>query len=150
MRNKIKTKGLNKIHGTLCFLFGIGLMLNISCKKDEKNSTEYYIKNLTEIADKYNAACPKKQSNGATLESVSFEDSVLLYRVSVSAGALNKINIDNVKDSLIKNVSENLKTFLVKGKCNLEYRYIAPKDSASIIIESTELADERMKEKENK
>lgn len=138
-----------------CLFLLAGAGVFSSCK--QKENKEYYVKSLSEMAEKFNMGCPKDQANGSVLRSVTFKDNVLLFRSSVSEYSLSKLNIDNTKDSIINSVSGNLKNFLVKGDCTLEYRYISPEDSLTIVILPSDLQPENpdvkkqedSKEKEN-
>lgn len=116
----------------------------IGCNK-KNEAKEIYLKNISEIAAQYNKGCPRQQANGATLESVTFEDSVLVFRSAVSQNSITTINLDNARDSIIKNISPTLKSYLIKGDCNLEYRYVAPRDSSSITIIPKELQQDSIK-----
>ena len=121
----------------LLYLFLV-LGITTSCKKKEIASSEY-VKGLSEMTTQYNENCPKDEANGTTLESVSFIDNTLVFRLSLTDQAIVTINLDNARDSIIHNISENLKKYLVKGNCNLEYKYISPNHSSSITILPNEL-----------
>lgn len=138
-----KMTHINLIAGCLsiAILFG----LTVSCKKKEPNSSEY-VKGLADIAEQYNERCPKEETNGTKLESVTFTDNTMTFRLSLSDQAIVTINLDNTRDSIIHNMSEKLKKFLVKGNCNLEYKYVSPNDSSSITIVPNELGDVDTKE----
>ena len=99
------------------------------------------------IAAQYNKKCPRDEANGTKLESVSFKDSTMIFRLSLSDKAIVTINLDNTRDSIISNMSEKLKKFLVKGNCNLEYKYVSPNDSSSITIVPNELGYSDSKDK---
>lgn len=109
-----------------------------SCKNKETPASEY-AKKLSNIAVLYNKKCPKEEKNGTKLESVTFANNTMIFRLSLSDKAIVSINLDDTRDSIIHNMSDNLKKFLVKGKCNLEYKYISPNDSSSITIIPDEL-----------
>lgn len=126
----------------LVFILGV----IVSCKKNDNAPLEY-IKGLSEIAAQYNKKCPKDEANGTTLESVTFSDDTLKFRMTLSDQAIVMINLDDVRDSIIHNMSDKLKKFLVKGNCNLEYKYVSPNDSSSITIVPNELGDAFSKEK---
>lgn len=133
-------KKMNRNHlltGLLAIILLFGL---IACKKKEATSAEY-VKGLADIAAQYNKKCPKDEANGTRLESVTFDDNTMIFRLSLSDQAIVTINLDNTRDSIIHNMSDNLKKFLVKGKCNLEYKYVSPNDSSSITIVPNELGD---------
>lgn len=121
---------------TALIILFIGMI--VSCKKKETASSEY-AKKISDIAMQYNKSCPKEENNGTRLESVTFTDNTLTFRLSLSDEAIVDINLDNTRDSIIENMSDNLKKFLIKGKCNLEYKYISPNDSSSITIVPNEL-----------
>ena len=121
----------------LATIIVFGLM---SCKKKDAIPSEY-VKGLTDIAAQYNKKCPKDETNGTRLESVTFADSTLTFRLSLSDQAIVKINLDNARDSIIHNISDKLKKFLIKGNCNLEYKYVSPNDSSSITIIPNELGN---------
>lgn len=112
----------------------------LSCKNKDTAPAEY-IKGLSDIAIQYNKKCPTDEVNGTKLESVTFEDNTLRFRLSLSDEAIVTINLENTRDSIIHNMSDILKKYLVKGNCNLEYKYVAPNDSSSIIIIPNELGD---------
>ena len=106
-----------------------------SCKKKQNQ----YVKELSEIAKSFNEHCPKEQGNGYCLEAVTFADSTLSFRLTTTDNAISKFNTDVARDSIVNNVSAKLKKFLVKGNCNLEYKYVAPNDSITITIEPKEM-----------
>ena len=135
MKNK---KFINLIVG--CLSFALVLGLTVSCKKKEASPSDY-VKGLSDIAIQYNKSCPKNEANGTKLESVTFADNTMTFRLSLSDQAIVTINLDNTRDSIIKNMSDKLKKFLVKGKCNLEYKYVSPNDSSSITIVPNELGE---------
>lgn len=139
--NKHKCINLFACIFTIAFAFG----LIVSCKKKEVSSR--YVKELADIAAQYNKNCPKDEANGTKLESVTFADSTLTYRLSLSDQAIVNINLENARDSIIHNMSEKLKRSLIKGNCNLEYKYVSPNDSSSITIVPNELGDIVSKEK---
>lgn len=118
----------------------------MSCKKKETSSSEY-VKGLSDIAVQYNKNCPKNEANGTKLESVTFTDNTMIFRLSLSDQAIVKINLDDTRDSIIRNMSDKLKKFLVRGNCNLEYKYVSPNDSSSITIVPNELGTIDSKEK---
>lgn len=122
---------------------GVALIsLAISCKKDDK---AYYIEQIAVMADQLNKTCPKDQSNGAVLESVTFANNSLIYRSAISEQSLGKLNMTTVRDSLVSNIPANLKEFLIKGNCSLEYRYITPGDSLSVFIIPSDLTAQETK-----
>lgn len=137
-------KFINSIVGCLSFVLVLGL--TISCKKKETSPSEY-VKGLSDIAVQYNKNCPKDEANGTKLESVTFTDNTMIFRLSLSDQAIVTINLDNTRDSIINNMSDKLKKFLVKGNCNLEYKYVSPNDSSSITIVPNELGEIESKEK---
>lgn len=132
----MKIKAFNLLIGAPVVMLIAGAAFSCNNKYEKE---EFYLKNLSEIAAQYNQGCPKKQANGSTLESVNFMDSVLVFRSSVPQNSIGAINLDNARDSIIKNMSPTLKTYLIKGDCNLEYRYVSPHDSSSITIIPKEL-----------
>ena len=123
------------------FVVLIAIISGTSVSCSSRGGTSKYIKELKEISAQYNKKCPIQNSNGTTLESVTFLDSIMLYRLSVPERALAAINSVSVKDSIRHNMSDKLKEYLVKGNCILEYRYITSSDSVSIIISPKELTD---------
>lgn len=133
-----KSTFTNLIIAFLSFILLFGL--TISCKKKETPSSEY-VKGLSDIAAQYNKNCPKDEVNGTKLESVTFAENTMTFRLSLSDQAIVTINLDNTRDSIIHNMSDKLKKFLVKGNCNLEYKYVSPNDSSSITIVPKELGD---------
>lgn len=110
-----------------------------SCKNKPELTSSDYIKELRDIAVKYNTKCPMDEPNGTKLESVTFTDKTMTFRLSVSDEAIVTINLEETRDSLVKNMSNKLKKFLIRGNCNLEYKYISPNDSSSITIIPNEL-----------
>ena len=126
--------------------FALVLGLTVSCKKKEPASSEY-VKGLSDIATQYNKNCPKDEANGTKLESVTFAENKMTFRLSLSDKAIVTINLDNTRDSIIHNMSDKLKKFLIKGNCNLEYKYVSPNDSSSITIVPKELGEIESKEK---
>lgn len=127
-------KYLYRLAGLLSVILVLGLA--VSCKKKQASD---YVKGISDIAAQYNKKCPKDEVNGTRLESVTFADNTLSFRLSLSDKAIVTINLDNTRDSIIHNMSEKLKKFLVKGNCNLEYKYVSPNDSSSITIVPSEL-----------
>lgn len=123
-------------------LFIAGLLF--SCKKDEASK---YVEGLSDIAAQYNKNCPKDEPNGTTLESVEFTDNTMTFRLTLSDDAISKINLVNARDSIINSMSNNLKKFLVKGNCNLKYKYVSPNDSSIINIVPNELGYDEKEEK---
>ena len=141
MKNK---NFINLIVGCLSFALVLGLI--VSCKKKEASPSDY-VKGLSDIAIQYNKSCPKNEANGTKLESVTFADNTMTFRLSLSDQAIVTINLDNTRDSIINNMSDKLKKFLIKGNCNLEYKYVSPNDSSSITIVPNELGEVESKEK---
>lgn len=137
-----------KLNKVIIGAFSIVLLggMIVSCKKKETSQSEY-IQSLSDIAAQYNKKCPRDEANGTKLESVSFKDSTMIFRLSLSDKAIVTINLDNTRDSIISNMSEKLKKFLVKGNCNLEYKYVSPNDSSSITIVPNELGYSDSKDK---
>lgn len=129
-----------------CLSFALVLGVTVSCKKKEVLPSEY-VKGLSDIAAQYNKSCPKDEANGTKLESVTFAENTMTFRMSLSDQAIVTINLDNTRDSIINNMSDKLKKFLVKGECNLEYKYVSPNDSSSITIVPNELGEIESKEK---
>lgn len=124
--------------GILAFALVFGLI--VSCKKKTIPSSEY-IKGLSDIVSQYNKRCPQQEANGTTLESVTFDENTMTFRLSLSDQAIVTIDLDSTRDSIIQNMSDKLKKYLIKGNCNLEYKYVSPNDSSSIIIVPNELGD---------
>lgn len=120
---------------TIALIWGL-----VACMKKETDSS-VYVKEIEKEAALLNKKCPKDEGNGKKLESVTFVNDTLLYRLTVSDQAIVKINLDDTRDSIVHNMSDKLKKFLIKGKCNLEYRYVSPNDSSSITIVPNELGD---------
>ncbi len=134
-------------------LVGISLLtltlgMNIACKKDKpaEPSAEQYVKKIAELAEKYSKDCPKPEPNGATLKSVTFADKTMTFRVEISDEAIalmTKERLDSaIRDSLISHMSDKLKTYLVKGDCEVTYKYVSPNDSCSLTIIPKELSVE--------
>lgn len=122
------------------FSFAFIFVLVVSCKKNNPQPSEY-VKGLADIAAKYNEKCPKEEVNGTRLESVTFSDKTMTFRMSVSDQAIATINLDETRDSIVQNMSDKLKVFLIKGQCNLEYKYVSDNDSSSIVIIPAELSN---------
>lgn len=141
----MKKFSLSNLIGTFIFC-AIVLGMTVSCKKKETTPSEY-IKGLSDIASQFNKNCPKDEANGTKLESVTFAENTMTFRLSLSDQAIVTINLDNTRDSIIHNMSDKLKKFLVKGNCNLEYKYVSPNDSSSITIVPNELGEIDSKEK---
>lgn len=141
-------KNLNKRYHWLSSILMLALVfgLIVSCKKKEQSPSEF-VKGLADIAVQYNKKCPKHLTNGTSLESVTFVDNVMIFRLKLSDRAIVTINLDNTRDSIIHNMSDNLKKHLIKGNCNLVYKYVSPNDSASITIIPNELKEPNQKEK---
>lgn len=134
----------NIIRGLLSCALVLGL--TTSCKKKETPSSEY-AKGLSDIAAQYNKSCPRDEANGTKLESVTFAENTMTFRLSLSDQAIVTVNLDNTRDSIIHNMSDKLKKFLVKGNCNLEYKFVSPNDSSSITIVPNELGGTDSKDK---
>lgn len=140
-------KKLSYANLILVFLsFALVQGITVSCKKKETAPSEY-VKGLSDIAIQYNKSCPKDEANGTKLESVTFADNTMTFRLSLSDQAIVTVNLDNTRDSIIHNMSDKLKNYLVKGNCNLEYKYVSPNDSSSITIVPNELSEEEQAEK---
>lgn len=136
---------LNKvIVGAFTMMLLSGVL--VACKKKDTPQSEY-IQGLSDMAAQYNKTCPRDEGNGTKLESVRFEENTIIFRLSLSDKAIVSINLDNTRDSIINNMSDKLKKFLVKGNCNLEYKYVSPNDSSSITIVPNELGYNDIKEK---
>lgn len=140
-----------KIMNRICAISGllsIALVLGLltSCKNKEADSSKY-VKELSDIAAQYNKSCPKDEPNGTKLESVTFEGNTMTYRLSLSDEAITTINLDNSRDSIIDQMSDKLKKYMIKGNCKLVYKYVATNDSSSITILPSELGKVDSKEK---
>lgn len=120
------------------FLLAMALGIGTSCTQTGKAK---YVKQLQDISAQYNKKCPIVNDNGTTLESVTFADSTMLFRLKVTDKSLYRVNTAVVRDSIIHNMSDKLKKYLVRGDCKLEYRYISSRDSTAIIITPKELTD---------
>lgn len=135
-------KTLAAVKLILCILgFTFVLGLTASCKQKD-NDTSLYVKQLSDMAVQLNKSCPNELKNGTRLESVTFADNTLTYRMSLSDQAIVTVNLDQTRDSLIQAISEKVKRFLVKGNCNFEYKYVSPNDSSSITIVPSEFKDD--------
>ena len=116
----------------------LSLLLSLTaCKK--KDDSAKYVKALAELAAQYNSHCPKDEANGTQLKSVAFEDNTVIFRLGLSDQAINMVNLDSARASIIQNMSGKLKRYLVKGNCSLQYKYISPNDSSSVTILPGEL-----------
>lgn len=124
----------------------LALGLAVSCKKKESE----FVKELSDVAAQYNKRCPKNEANGTTMESVTFADNTMTFRLSLSDESITTINLENARDSIIDNMPDKLKTYLVKANCNLEYKYVSPNDSSSITIVPAELGMSTSKEEKSK
>lgn len=131
-----------RVISLMSFICVCGLVT--SCKKG--TSASEYVKGLSDIAAQYNQKCPIEKGNGAKLESVTFTGNMMTYRLSLSDKAIANINLDAVRDSIILNMSDKLKKYLVKGACRLKYQYVSPNDSSYITIIPNELVDHSGKE----
>lgn len=135
----MRTMNIKNIFVYACAI-ALFMGMAVSCKKKEPQPAEY-AKSIAEIAAQYNKKCPKEEANGTKLESVTFANNTMIFRLSLSDQAIVTINLDNTRDSIINSMSDKLKKFLVKGKCNIEYKYISPNDSSSITIVPNEIAN---------
>lgn len=141
----MKTQRFNYLYS--CILLGVLVVgMLTSCGKKETDAS-VYVKGLSDMAAQYNKNCPKDQPNGTVLESVTFADSTMTFRLSLSDKAIETVNLEDARDSIIHNMSDNLKKFLVKGNCNIEYKYVSPNDSSSITIIPNELGYTESEEK---
>lgn len=132
---RIQMKNILRTAGMACLA---ALMVSVvSCKKGPTG--EDYAKGLADIAAEYNKNCPKEQAEGVTLESVTFADNDLTFRLSVTDQAILGVDLDLTRDSLIASMSDKMKKFLVKGQCNVVYKYVSPNDSSSITIVPNEV-----------
>ncbi|MGN0213322.1 MAG: hypothetical protein ACI4AH_00760 [Muribaculaceae bacterium] len=128
-----------KCHFTALIAIVVIACTSVSCVKKTDDKAKY-INALSEIASTYNnKICPKDEANGTRLETVTFKDNTMIYRMSLSDEAIATIDLEECRNNIIQNMSEKLKKYLVKGNCNLEYRYVSPNDSSSITIVPDEL-----------
>lgn len=146
-RNKIMNKALLVFAG-IGFIFFQVITLN-SCKPKETDKSQY-ISAITEVAKQYQSHCPKQLDNNTTIESVEFTDNTLKFRMTLSDEAIANINLDDARDSIINNMTDKLKIAIVKGECQLEYKYVSPNDSSSITIIPNELGTIPTNEEKNK
>lgn len=140
--------------GSLFAFVGLSLVLfqviaHSSCKPKVTDKSQY-INAITEVAKQYQSHCPKQLDNNTMIESVEFVDSTLKFRMTLSDEAIANINLDNARDSIINNMTDKLKIALVKGQCNLEYKYVSPNDSSSITIIPNELGTIPANDENNK
>ena len=126
------------IRGILSIAY-LTLTLAVGGCGNKGKAPEAYQQALADIAVEYTKGCPKEQANGTKLESVTFKDNTMTFRMSLTDQAIAGINLDNARDSIVRGMSDNLRKYLANGKCNLEYWYVSPNDSSSITILPTEL-----------
>lgn len=144
---KIMKRSLFAFVGLSLVLFQVIVLSSCKPKVTDKSQ---YINAITEVAKQYQSHCPKQLDNNTMIESVEFVDSTLKFRMTLSDEAIANINLDNARDSIINNMTDKLKIALVKGHCNLEYKYVSPNDSSSITIIPNELGTIPANEGSNK
>ena len=125
----------------------LALVVSVTSCKNKQTSPGEYLKAISSIATKYNTKCPIDQGNGTRIESVTFEDCTLIFRLSLSDEAITTVNLDNTRDSIINNMSDKLKKYLIKGGCKLIYKYVSPHDSSYVEIIPKELENSLQMEK---
>ena len=81
------------------------------------------------------------------MTSVTFANDTLLYHISVTDEELVRIDLDKNRQKTIETSTEKLKISLIKGKCCLTKRWVAPNDSSAITILPSEFGNIESKEK---
>lgn len=113
-----------------------------SCKQKtvvKDAPSEKYAEAIAEKASDYNEGCPKELANGTKLQSVEYSDHAITFRLSISDESIALLDFEKVRDSLIHNMGDDLKEYLIKGKCDFVYKFVSPNDSASVQIVPDEL-----------
>lgn len=133
-------KNIKSILGVFVFM---ALMVSgmVSCdKKQAAPNTEKYVEAIKKEANSYNAKCPiKNDKNGTTITSVSYQDSALVFVCETSDKNIVTVNLDSARTAIIGGMSDNLKDVLVKGKCDVVYKYKSQNDSSTITIVPQEI-----------
>lgn len=129
---------------TICLLTGTALCI-VSCK-EKAPSSSMYLKSIAEDARLLNEKCPIVQNNGAEVVSVECKDSQLVFTCKVSDQVMSSINLDEASQQIVASVSDKMKEKLIKGKCNLIYKYVSDNDSSSITVEPNVLQEAYKKE----
>lgn len=111
-----------------------------SCKK-KSIPAEEYMKSIVEDAKTLNNKCPIAQHNGAEVVAVECKDGQLVFTCKVSDQVISSINLDEASQQIVSSVSDKMKVKLIKGNCDLVYKYVSENDSSSITINPDVLAD---------
>lgn len=111
-----------------------------SCKKKEPDASNY-VEAITLFANQQNKKCPVIINKSTKLESVTFGNNMLTYRYTVSDEGITTVNVNdsNTRKSIIGDLSEQLREYLVKGNCMLKYLYVSQHDSSYLEIIPAEL-----------
>lgn len=126
-------------------IIALACIVMASCvNKDEESSK--YKKQIENQAALLNKKCPIKEEPGV-LTSVTFANDTLLYHISVTDEELVRIDLDKNRQKTIETSTEKLKISLIKGKCCLTKRWVAPNDSSAITILPSEFGNIESKEK---
>lgn len=129
---------------TVFLLTGTALCF-VSCK-EKAPSSSMYLESIAEDARLLNEKCPIIQNNGAEVVSVECKDSQLVFTCKVSDQVISSINLDEASQQIVASVSDKMKEKLIKGKCNLIYKYVSDNDSSSITVEPNVLQEAYKKE----
>lgn len=105
-----------------------------------------YLESIAEDARQLNEKCPIVQNNGAEVVAVECKDSQLVFTCKVSDQVISSINLDEASQQIVASVSDKMKEKLIKGRCNLIYKYVSDNDSSSITIEPDVLIEAYKKE----
>lgn len=133
------------IHIYQAFLVVSIALCSVSCK-DKSSESSMYLNSISEDAKQLNEKCPIVQNNGAEVVSVECKDSQLVFTCKVSDQVISSINLDEASQQIVSSVSDKMKEKLIKGRCNLVYKYVSEKDSSLITIEPDVLAEAYSKE----
>lgn len=122
-----------------------------SCKKKEPDASNY-IEAITSFANQQNKKCPVIINKSTQLESVTFGENTLTYRYTVSDEVITTVNVNdsNTRKSIIGDLSEQLKEYMVKGNCKLKYLYVSQHDSSYLEIIPAELENSLLTNKQEK
>lgn len=129
---------------TICLLTAATWCI-VSCNKKAPSSS-MYLESIAEDARQLNEKCPIVQNNGAEVVAVECKDSQLVFTCKVSDQVISSINLDEASQQIVASVSDKMKEKLIKGRCNLIYKYVSDNDSSSITIEPDVLIEAYKKE----
>ncbi len=142
MKTKSFLKKTMRVLGALMVVLLLVASFN-SCKGKKGESKSQPSNEIEKVAKEYQKQCPKALPNNMTLQSVIYEKDTLRFRVTLSDDEIARVKVNNVRDSLIANMTDNLRNALIDNNCTLEYKYMSPHDSAWISIVPKDLKQKK-------